>query len=257
MARSATRRASCKRNQRGGGAGGGMGFSDPSAWMKTISNPIAGSEIGNCRAPDAPRPGYIENGYELLKGGLPGMRGGRKRRGRGSRKGKGKGKARRTQRGGRYGFDITAAPPGGTPWGTNGLPVSAIGCETSRSLIPDSSAAGNLNKVAGALWDGPKTSELLAQRGGGQVMAPAPLSTPVQGSADSQFLTVPTARYSVNEGSPIPTAAGTYLAINKPISYAEMNAACVKTGGSRKLRGVRKSKKSKKSRRVRKGSKRH
>lgn len=246
MVCSATRKARCKRNQRGGGAGGGWGFpalgSPPASFNTTIANPIVADPIGNCRA--APRPGYMDGAYEALRrpGGLPGMNGGgRKRKGR-----KGNKKSRRfVQSGGRYGFDPSAASPsmGGTPWGTGIAPVSAIPCEASRSIIPPDGASNTLNRIGSYLWSG--NGNLLANMKGGGGVSVAATSSPV--TSGSPFEIVPTARYTVNppDVPPITTSAGTLVSINKPLMSAEMNPACLKTGGGRKRR----------SRKGRKGSK--
>jgi hypothetical protein len=262
MVCSATRKARCKRNQSGGGAGGGWGFpagSSPAAFNTTVQNPIIADPIGNCRA--AVRPGFIAGGYESLRhpGGLPGMNGGGRRR-RGGRKGKkSRGGRRFVQSGGRYGFDVSAGSPamGGTPWGTGYAPVSAIPCEASRSAIPPDGASGVLNRVGSSLWDG-RAGLLQNMKGGGAGPASvAATASPV--TSGSPFEIVPTARYTVNppDVPPITTAAGTLVSINKPLMSAEMNPACLKTGGGRKRsrKASRKSRKAKKSRKVHKGRK--
>ena len=148
-----SRKAKCKRNQRGGSLGGGWGFSAASvgSGAPVINNPLTYSTGSSCLS--AVRPGTLVGGWESLKtpGGLPGMNGGR--RSRGSRKGKSRsrksrsGKSRRhTQRGGRYGFD-GSDQASGTPWGGAMASAVKIPCEA----IP---AGPTLNMRAGDLWSG-------------------------------------------------------------------------------------------------------
>jgi len=240
----------CKRNQGGGGAGGGWGFSSSVPdYLKLVNNGGVETQTGNCRGgADVVRPGYLAAGYTGPKG-LPGMSGG-KRSGKRSDKRKAQKKTQkkskkaqkksqkkamkktRKQSGGRYGFDPHAAPLGGTPWASGYSPVSSIGCEASRSVVPDSSASNTLNKVGGPLWDGPKVG------GGAESAAP--------------FEILKTAGYTQLSGpdSAINTSAGTKLMINYPADARIMNPACLKTGGSRKSK-----KNSKKTLKARKGSK--
>jgi hypothetical protein len=247
------RKSRCKRNNgskmEGGNLGAGWGFS-PSTQDQIMQNPIVATPIGNCRAPVPAtlRPGFMPDGYTGSKG-LPGMQGGKRRKSSRKHK-KGKKHSRKqykmNQAGGRYGFDISNAPPGGTPWGTSYAPISSIPCEASRQTIPDSGAANTLNKVGSELWDGPIPAKGVLAGGGAN---PAPITWANNDAASgSPSLMVPTARYTVNSEPPIITAAGTNLSINTPINYPQMNPACLKTGGSRKMKKSRKSsKKSKKS----------
>jgi hypothetical protein len=64
----------------------------------------------------------------------------------------------------------------------------------------------------------------------------------------------PTARYTQleNPGDLIHSSAGTNIMINKPMGSLEMNAACLKTGGSR-----RKNRKTRANRSNRKGSRKN
>ena len=222
-------RAKCKRNNRqsGGGPGGGWGYTTPDSLGPVVSNSLVADKIGNCRAAASPRPGFIENGYQMLRGGLPGMRGGRRRTQRKQRNRK-----QRVQSGGRYGFvdPSSAAAFGGTPYTSGIAPMSQIPCEASRSQIPPSGAAGALNL--------PVKISPLGQSGGGGL-----------GGA-SLAETVPTARYETSMANPIQTAAGTLVETRVPISSLSVNMptyqnpACVKTGGgSRKGRKSRKQKK--------------
>lgn len=231
-------RAKCTRNNRrnrqsGGGAGGGWGFA-PEAAGTLINNPLAYKDIGNCR--EAVRPGMIVNGYDSLRanGGLPGMKGGsrkkqtkkqkKNKRSKGSRKNK-------VQHGGRYGFDPQMVPLiSGTPSTSGYAPVSSIPCEASRSVIPDSGASGVLNSRASYLWDSPASSGKQAGGGSGNPISGAP------------FIEVPTAHYSDNTAAPIRSAAGTNIMVHTPYNYSQMNQACVKTGGGKKSKKTRKSK---------------
>ena len=255
-----TRRASCKRNQRGGGLGGGWGFDAKAVSAfpyTTVQNGMAWDNISQCRGLVNPtdRPGYMPGAYERLSanGGLPGMSGGARRRGRkGSRRGRRAGKGRRfTQKGGRYGFtDATSIPGlGGTPWGTTYGPVSHVPCEASRTAIPPDGASNTLNRVGGPLWDG---KDGILQRGGA---ATTPVGEPVMPPTgpDTVGLVVPTARYTVNPPGmdPIRSAAGTNIELRVPQDWTQMNPACLKTGGARKLRRRRGSRR--KSRKTRKG----
>jgi hypothetical protein len=244
-----TRRAKCKRNnQRGGGLGSTYGFTASSyGGAGTISNPMVWTPASSCMA--APRPGFMENGYTGPKG-LPGMSGGRRKGRKGSRKSGRKGSRKgtrklRSQAGGRYGFDGSDLSGMGTPWGSARAAVEHVPCEASRTAIPDSGAAGMLNKVGGPLWDGPVLPR--GQMGGAY---PATAS-----ASDSAVYEAPTAGYTHlrNPGDSFQTAAGTYEMINVPENARVMSAACLKTGGGRK-RSSRKQKKSRKGRKNRKGS---
>jgi hypothetical protein len=253
-----TRRVSCKRNQRGGGLGGGWGFDGKAAesYLHTVNNGMAWDSIGQCRAPAnaTDRPGFMPGAYERLSahGGLPGMSGGARkgRKGRkGSRKGKGRKGRRFTQKGGRYGFTGEPSIPGlgGTPWGTTYGPVAHVPCEASRTAIPPDGASNTLNRVGGYLWDG---KDGILQRGGA---ATTPVGEPVMPPTgpDTVGLVVPTARYTVNPPGfePIRSAAGTNIELRLPQDWTQMNPACLKTGGARRLK--KKSRKSKKSRKGR------
>ena len=253
------RKSRCKRNNgsgtmHGGNLGAGWGF-DPSTKDQIINNPIVATPIGNCRAvePATLRPGFMPGGYKGFEG-LPGMQGGKRRKSsRKHKKGKKHSRKQYKMKGGRYGFDISNAPPGGTPWGTSYAPISSIPCEASRQPIPDSGAANTLNKVGSELWDGPIPAKGVLAGGGAN---PAPITWANNDAASgSPSLMVPTARYTDNAPGipPIVSAAGTNIMIHKPLHYPEMNPACLKTGGgSRKHR-----KSSKKSRKSSKKSKKH
>ncbi len=250
------RKSRCKRNQRGGGLGGGWGFPSNQSPITTISNPLIADPIGNCR--EAVRPGLVS----VTPRGLPGMSGGKRRKHRkGSKKHRKthrKGTRKFRQSGGRYGFDASIASViGGTPSTSGYAPITQVPCEASRQTIPDSGAANTLNSRASYLWSGPNPG--VGQMGGAAPLDSAfslqtpsnqvPITWPNHGAASgSPSEMVPTSRYSVNSEPPITTAAGTNVSINTPINYPQMNPACLKTGGGKKSRKHKKSKK---------GSRRH
>ena len=230
-----SRKAKCKRNQRGGSLGGGWGFSAASvgSGAPVINNPLTYSTGSSCLS--AVRPGTLVGGWESLKtpGGLPGMNGGSRRRGGG--KSKSKSKKRHTQRGGRYGFDGSDQPTG-TPWGGAMASAVKVPCEASYAALP--ATGPTLNMRAGELWSGATNvpaGTIPAQFGGSAPYATAfEAPTAVQGQTQ-MHLTVPTARYEVLPAgeSSIRSAAGTNIAINRPLNWSEMSPACLKTGGGR------------------------
>jgi hypothetical protein len=91
--------------------------------------------------------------------------------------------------------------------------------------MPLSGASGNLNVRGGELWSG---------------------------AGGSYGLMVPTARYTQLAGANdyIQSAAGTHEMINAPLGSAQMNPACLKTGGGRRGSKKAKTKKSKKSKKT-------
>jgi hypothetical protein len=241
--RRSLRKSKCKRNQTGGGLGGGWGFS-PSSLGSTVNNVLAYEPIGNCREvqPATLRPGYLEGGYTGSKG-LPGMSGGARRRraaSRKNRKSKGRKNTRRffKQSGGRYGMGPFDGAGMGTPWSSGIAPTAAIPCEASRSAIPDSGAANILNKVGGPLWDSPARPAGSQSGGGGAVAGNAAATSWSEPASTSQAasITVPTAglTHLRSPDDVIPTSAGTYEMINIPENGRIMNPACLKTGGGRK-----------------------
>jgi hypothetical protein len=257
--RRSLRKSKCKRNQAGGGLGGGWGFS-PSSLGPIVNNVLAYEPIGNCRGgPDVVRPGYLEGGYTGPKG-LPGMSGGSRRRRRSNRKTSRKGRKNRrkfVQAGGRYGMGSFDGAGMGTPWGSGIAPTMAIPCEASRSAIPDSGAANVLNKVGGPLWD-TAVRPAGSQLGGGEAVAGNAAATSwSEPAATSQAasITVPTAglTHLRSPDDAIQTAAGTLEMINVPMNGRIMNPACLTTGGGRR----RSSKSRKASRKNRKTSRKN
>ena len=229
------RKVHCKRNQGGGGLGGGWGFTQATPEARLVNNELQYDSIGQCRGGDL-RPGFMPAGYSGSKG-LPGFSGGGKRKSRKSRKS-------RKQSGGRYGMGEPDGVAMGTPWGSGLAPTAHVPCEASRSAIPLSGADGGLNHIGSELWTGSPKSELMT--GGAS-------------AENSLALTQPTAGYShlQSPGDIIQTAAGTNEMINIPENARVMNQACLKTGGgkSRKERKSRKSRKERKSRKSRKSRK--
>jgi hypothetical protein len=143
--------------------------------------------------------------------GLPGMRGG-KRSGPKRRGTKRSGTKRRVQRGGRYGFDLSAPVAPAAPW-AGGIPqVMRIPCEAARP------------------------NPLNAQAGG------AP------GGTGSPYITAQTAGYA-NQPSSWVGSTGAPSMIQAPYDARTMNQACLKTGGGRKRRATRRRSRSRRSRR--------
>jgi len=173
------------RRLRGGGLGHSYTFGAP-----IIPNLDAGQTVvpqSSCMG--EVRPGYISN--PPAGAGLPGMGGGGRRRGQKRR--------RKTQRGGRYGFDLsTSATFGGTP-GTSGIPqVMSIPCEAARQ--------NPLNQHGGV------------------------------GGVDSAFYSAPTAGYT-NMPSTWMGTTGAPSLLQTPYDARTLNPACLKTGGGRRPRG--------------------
>jgi hypothetical protein len=234
-----------------------------------INNPLAYSNIGNCRG-EVPT-GYIQGGYATLiaNGGLPGMKGGRRQSRRQSRRQR-KQRQQKKQTGGRYGFEgADLSVVNGPSWGAAMNTISRVPCEASYTPLPP--AGENLNMRNGALWSGadnvPK-GVIPPQFGGALSSLPAPFADafnpPSPGSPTGGVpasLVVPTARYEdLPAGEPgIRSAAGTNLSIHRPLDWAGTNPACLKTGGgrrrSRKAKRSSKAKKSKRSPKAKRSSK--
>jgi hypothetical protein len=145
------------------------------------------------------RPGMVGTPTSGL--GLPGLSGGgRRRASRASSR-------RRTQKGGRYSFDLSAPVAGGTPWGTGIPPVMRIPCEgaTPNPLNPVAMRGG----AAGGL------------------------------GASSLGYFAPTAGYG-NAPSGWVASTGAPVMVQTPYDARAMNQACLKTGGGRKRRAARK-----------------
>ena len=215
----ATRKVSCKRNnkQHGGGLGGVLTFAPAS---HTMNNPFAVGSVSSCLA--AARPGMISS---YSPHGLPGMSGGRR-----GKKAKRKARHTKKQRGGAYGFNNVAGIVAGFPGAASYPPITSIGCTgASQTAIPASGAAGNLNARGSELWDSSGKSPL--QSGGSYQLGE----------------TMRTAAYTQLNGSPnstFGTAAGTVMSVNIPVDGR--SSGCAMKGGRRSRKG-KKSKKSKKN----------
>jgi len=240
------RKSRCKRNQYGGGPGGGLGFA---VGDNTMNNPLAYESTGNCIAHVAPGhlpgpannqqglPGMNPEGLSLMKGGR--RRGSRSRRSRSRSR-------RRRQSGGGYGIAPYDGMVTGSPGNSGIASVVRTACEASSSAVPDPMSAGVLNS-RGELWDGPvgTRGNIPMQVGGGHVEG-------------APFINEHAAARTVLNGpeSVIKAADGTNLMVNVPVNGNAANPACVKTGGARRgriptrrRRGSRKSRSRRSSRR--------
>jgi hypothetical protein len=246
-----TRRLRCKRNQRGGGLGGGWEF-QPTPTGNIVNNEIAWNPIGNCRATDL-RPGFMPNGFTGPKG-LPGMSGGKRRgytkknyrKGRKNSKGKKRSTRKRGMYGGRYAIGKPDGAGMGTPWGSGIPPTMRVPCEASRTAIPPDNASDTLNKRGSANWDGPvpPPGDMAGMSGGAYTAQASAASSLNVANPNSEFYVVPKAGYTHLEkpSDVIYTAAGTLEMINIPENARMMNPACLKTGGGRRRRRSRKGK---------------
>jgi hypothetical protein len=105
----------------------------------------------------------------------------------------------------------------------------------SRTSVPLSGAAGNLNVRGSELWSG---------AGGSR-------------EDGSYGMMIPTARYTQLAGANdyIQSAAGTHEMIHAPLGSAQMNPACLKTGGGKRGSKSKNSKRSNKTKRSNKSKK--
>jgi len=172
---------------RGGGLGQSYSF-NPTPLITGVDTGLSFKPESSCMA--SMRPGTIVGGVGAS--GLPGMGGGRRRKG---------------QRGGRYSFDLGSPSliAAGPPWGAGIPQVMSIPCESARH------------------------NPLILLSGG-------------VGGVDSAFYVAPTAGYTNNPSSWL-ASTGAPVQIQTPYAAGTMNPACLKTGGSRRMR-----KKSRKSR---------
>lgn len=182
------RRSRGSRKQYGGGLGQSYSFGAPI--VAGLGNAAEVVPMSSCLA--AARPGMVAAPSTGL--GLPGLAGGGRRRRRSSRK-------MRTQKGGRYSFDLSAPVAGGTPWGTGIPQVMKIPCE-------------------GATHNPLNATPL---RGGGGL------------GASSLAYYAPTAGYG-NTPSGWVGSAGAPVMVQTPYDARAMNQACLKTGGGRRSR---------------------
>lgn len=226
-----SRKSRCKRNQTGGGLGGVVQFSPGSP---LINNDLSWKAGSSCLAEQ--RFGFLPNGYTGPKG-LPGMSGGRRLENPRKKSKRSRRLSRRNniQTGGRYSMGEFDGVGMGTPYTSGLAPTVPLAGDCSRTSIPESGAAGSLNVRGSSLWDGPVGAKGMI--GGGSPTSASPSEI------------VPTARYSdLADPAGITTSAGTKLMIHTPLNAAQMNPACLKTGGSRKVKTRRgKAKKHRKS----------
>lgn len=185
-ARSRTR-SRTRRAQRGGGLGQSYTFGAPI--VPGLGNAAEVVPMSSCLA--AARPGMVAPPSTGL--GLPGLAGGARRK-RGNRRA-------RTQKGGRYSFDLSQPIAGGTPWGSGIPQVMRIPCEGS---VPNP-----LNQAP--------------LRGGGGL-----------GSSSLAYY-APTAGYG-NTPSGWVGSAGAPVMVQTPYDARAMNQACLKTGGGKRAR---------------------
>jgi hypothetical protein len=196
-----SRKASRSRRARkmsGGGAGiGGYSIGGPITPGAPIGNTAEVKPMESCLA--VQRFGTIATPTTGL--GLPGLSGGSRRSRRASR---------RTQRGGRYSFDLSASSEfGGTPWGSGIPQVQRIACEGS---------------TPNPLNPGPHTpSTAPPLRGGGGL------------GIDKLAYYAPTAGYSNTPSSWVGSTGAPSL-LQTPYEARAWNQACLKTGGGRKRR---------------------
>ena len=232
----------------GGGLGNTYGFNGPTVGAGIVNNPIETTASAST-AMAALRPGMM-SGPPSGAGGLPGMHGGKRRKGRkASRKAKASRRrnTRRVQSGGRYGMGAPDVTVGGTPWSGSLAPTASIPCEASRSTMIPGGATGSLNAVGSSLWDGPVPPR--GQMGGSHTPADITQAhNPLAYNAQTAGYTQLSGNMQQNA---IATSAGTLAMINTPLDARSMNPDCLKTGGGRKSRKGRKGsrKGSRKSRR--------
>ena len=206
------------RRLRGGGLGHSYTFGAP-----IIPNLDAGQTVvpqSSCMA--EVRPGYISN--PAAGAGLPGMGGGGRRKG-------GK-RGRKTQRGGRYGFDLSPQMVGA---GYNPNQFATVVGMRGETCTPY-----DRNQTGGAMELSP---------------APYPPTMTLDQASYQAAYEVPKTVYT-QVAELIPQGVGgnvVPIERNDALGPAQISGACVKTGGRRRSRRSRKGKKaSKKSRRHRK-----
>ena len=193
------RKSKCKRNMRGGGAGGSYVFA-PSSLSSVTANPLAYAPASNCQLSGGTRFGTVPN---IDTGGIPGLKGGRRLR---------KKRNTRRQRGGSYGMAEYDGTVGGFPGASGIAGIVNNGCSApSQTALHDSGASGALNSHTSELW----------QKGGAQLNgsliteADAPLSA----ANAPASLSVPTAAYTNlnNPASVGGSSTGVPYMINVPI----------------------------------------
>ena len=216
------RKSTCKRNMKGGGAGGSYIFApSPSSPSPIIANQLEYTPVSNCQIAVGGRFGTIPN---VDSGGLPGLKGGRRLK---------KKRNTRRQRGGGYGIGEYDGTVMGYPGSSGIAGISHNGCTApSQSAIPDSLAAGTLNSRTSELW----------QKGGAQLSgsliteADAPLSA---NTTAAQHISVPTAAYTHLNGAASVggSSIGVPYMINVPVD-GRVSAAYKMSGGKRRNRSL-------------------
>lgn len=261
-------RRGCGRNQIGGNVGAGYAVVptpvDPT--HPFIGNSARIDNITSCRAqtPDyaiTPPPAH----------GLPGMYGGKRRRGA-KRKGSRRTRSRRAMKGGAYTFNLTSEPvPIGAALSQGGYPeVQKLGCQgTITNPL-------NMGPHTGSNPTGPNSVNQWAlgasiankMSGGGEptgVQNPVGTGSPyldlkaipgTPGGTGSPFLTSPTAGYD-NKPSSWLDSVGAPVQLQIPYNARIMNPACIKTGGGKKRKTQRRRRSTRKTRKGRKGSRKH
>lgn len=156
-----------RRTQRGGNVGQGYTFAAP--LIPGVDNGPGAAPYSSCLA--EVRPGTIQAPTVNL--GLPGMSGGRRRRGKGR-------KSYKKQRGGRYSFDLSQ-PLGGNPY-TGGIPqVVKIPCESSGTTANRLNQHGGVGGVDSAFYQAPTAGYTnAASTWVGSTGAPVLLQTPYE-----------------------------------------------------------------------------
>ena len=197
-----SRRATAKRNQRGGDSAS-YTFGPAVAAGAPYASEVVQKVAGEAATP----PGYLSSAHAGT-GGLPGFAGG----------GKHRRSTRRKQRGGRYTFDVASAELGTNPF----VPVSRIACEGG--MVNTAPAGAAPNPVPASMTGG--ASRKHRKQAGGV------------GGVDSAFYAAPTAGYS-NQPSTWVSSTGTPSMLQVPYEARTMNPACMKTGGGKRRGSAR------------------
>jgi hypothetical protein len=246
-------RRGCGRNQIGGNVGAGYAVVptpvDPT--HPFIGNSARIDNITSCRAqtPDyaiTPPPAH----------GLPGMYGGKRRRGakrKGSRRSR---RHHRKQRGGAYTFNLTSEPvPIGAALSQGGYPeVQKLGCQgTITNPLNQGPHTGSNPTGPNSVNQWALGASIANKMSGGGNGVPTGVQNPVgvgspyldlkaipgtPGGTGSPFLTSPTAGYD-NKPSTWTDSVGAPVQLQIPYNARIMNPACIKTGGSRKNKSPR------------------
>lgn len=215
-----------RRTRRRGQKGGGWGFTGASSIPGvpgTVSNPQVFTGIGDCRATE---PGYWvpQSSYGTYQKGLPGMSGGKRRK-------------NRSQRGGRYTFDLSApsvagVSPNAAPWWAGTYPpVQRIACEGS---TPNPLNPGPHTPSTQPLPVASSALHLNPQSGGASAVSPGTVGV---GNVDSMYYYGPTAGYD-NKPSTWVDSVGAPVQLQIPFAARQMNPSCLTTGHPPPLTGA-------------------